>query len=111
MLQEAEVPPGVVNLVIGRGGEVGNALVTHPLVDGITFTGSTEVGLGIYAKAAPGNKKVQLEMGGKNPQVVLDDADLAQAVELSVQSAFYSTGQRCTASTLSGITRRPSRPT
>jgi aldehyde dehydrogenase (NAD+) len=67
-------------------------------VHAISFTGSVGVGRGIAARCVETHKKVQLEMGGKNPQVVLDDADLVQAVELSVQSAFYSTGQRCTAS-------------
>ena len=74
------------------------ALVQHPGIAAISFTGSVGVGRGIAAACAQNGKKVQLEMGGKNPQVVLDDADLTQAVELSVQSCFYSTGQRCTAS-------------
>jgi aldehyde dehydrogenase (NAD+) len=78
------VPAGVFNLVMGRGSVVGEALVTSPDIDAISFTGSV--------------KKIQLEMGGKNPQVVLDDADLDVAVNVSVQSAYFSTGQRCTAS-------------
>jgi aldehyde dehydrogenase (NAD+) len=81
IISRSGIPAGVFNLVMGRGSVIGNALVNHPAVQCVT-----------------NHKKVQLEMGGKNPQVVLDDADLAQAVELSVQSAFYSTGQRCTAS-------------
>ena len=75
-----------------------DALVNHPGITAISFTGSVGVGQRIAAACAGHMKKVQLEMGGKNPQVVLDDADLGVAVELCVQSAFYSTGQRCTAS-------------
>jgi aldehyde dehydrogenase (NAD+) len=97
MLQEAGVPAGVVNLVIGRGGEVGDALVTHPRVNGITFTGSTEVGLGIYEKAAPSNKKVQLEMGGKNGCVVASCKDPKDAAAQIVAAAYQASGQRCTA--------------
>jgi aldehyde dehydrogenase (NAD+) len=98
IISRAGLPPGVFNLVMGPGRVIGDALVNHPGVDAISFTGSVAVG-GRIAKACAANlKKVQLEMGGKNPQVILDDADLQQAVELSTQSAFYSTGQRCTAS-------------
>ncbi|QDL38104.1 aldehyde dehydrogenase family protein [Rhodoferax sediminis] len=98
IISRSGIPAGVFNLVMGRGSVIGNALVNHPGVHAISFTGSVEVGRGIAVQCVTNHKKVQLEMGGKNPQVVLDDADLAQAVELSVQSAFYSTGQRCTAS-------------
>jgi acyl-CoA reductase-like NAD-dependent aldehyde dehydrogenase len=97
MLQEAGVPAGVVNLIIGRGGEVGDALVTHPRVGGITFTGSTDVGLGIYEKAAPTNKKVQLEMGGKNGCVVARLGDVKNAAAQIVAAAYQTSGQRCTA--------------
>jgi acyl-CoA reductase-like NAD-dependent aldehyde dehydrogenase len=97
MLQEAGVPAGVVNLIIGRGGEVGDALVTHPRVGGITFTGSTDVGLGIYEKAAPANKKVQLEMGGKNGCVVARLGDVKNAAAQIVAAAYQTSGQRCTA--------------
>ncbi|HZA46962.1 MAG TPA: aldehyde dehydrogenase family protein [Rubrobacter sp.] len=97
MLKEAGVPAGVVNLVIGRGGEVGDALVTHPRVNGITFTGSTEVGLGIYEKAAPSNKKVQLEMGGKNGCVVAKSKAPKEAAAQIVAAAYQTSGQRCTA--------------
>ena len=82
---------------MGRGSVIGDALVRHPGVHAISFTGSVDVGRRIAEACVQGHKKVQLEMGGKNPQVVLDDADLGKAVELSVQSAFYATGQRCTA--------------
>ncbi len=98
IISRSGIPAGVFNLVMGRGSVVGDVLVNHPGIDAISFTGSQQVGGRIAQQCAVNLKKVQLEMGGKNPQVVLDDADLAQAVELSVQSAFFSTGQRCTAS-------------
>ena len=98
IISRSGIPAGVFNLVMGRGSVIGNALVNHPGVHAISFTGSVGVGRAIGIQCVTNQKKVQLEMGGKNPQVVLDDADLAQAVELSVQSAFYATGQRCTAS-------------
>ena len=92
------IPPGVFNLVMGRGSVVGEALVTSPDIDAISFTGSVTTGRSIAKKAIETMKKIQLEMGGKNPQVVLDDANLDVAVNLSIQSAYFSTGQRCTAS-------------
>ncbi|WP_225784722.1 aldehyde dehydrogenase family protein [Xenophilus sp. Marseille-Q4582] len=98
IISRSGIPAGVFNLVMGRGSVIGNALVQHAGVHAISFTGSVGVGRALALECVKGGKKVQLEMGGKNPQVVLDDANLDQAVELSVQSAFYSTGQRCTAS-------------
>ncbi|MEO8154400.1 MAG: aldehyde dehydrogenase family protein [Rhizobacter sp.] len=98
IISRSGIPPGVFNLVMGPGRIIGDALVNHPGVHAISFTGSTGVGKHIAEVCVKTHKKVQLEMGGKNPQVVLDDADLNQAVELCVQSAFYATGQRCTAS-------------
>jgi acyl-CoA reductase-like NAD-dependent aldehyde dehydrogenase len=98
IISKSGIPAGVFNLVMGSGSVVGNAMVEHEWVDAISFTGSQQVGHRIAQQCAARMKKVQLEMGGKNPQVILDDADLTQAVELSVQSAFFSTGQRCTAS-------------
>lgn len=98
IIHRAGLPAGVFNLVMGRGSVVGDAMVTHPDIDAISFTGSVEVGRNIAVQCASLGKRVQLEMGGKNPQVVLDDATLSQAVELCTQSAFFSTGQRCTAS-------------
>ena len=98
IISRSGIPPGVFNLVMGRGSVVGDALVNHTGVSALSFTGSVGVGSRIAQAAVMSFKKVQLEMGGKNPQVVLDDADLAQAVELCVQSAYFSTGQRCTAS-------------
>ena len=98
IIHRSGIPAGVFNLVMGSGRVIGDALVNHPGITAVSFTGSVGVGQRIAAACAGHMKKVQLEMGGKNPQVVLDDADLNVAVELSVQSAFYSTGQRCTAS-------------
>ena len=98
IISRSGIPAGVFNLVMGRGSVIGDPLVNHPGINAISFTGSQGVGARIAQQCAVNLKKVQLEMGGKNPQIILDDADLAQAVELSVQSAFFSTGQRCTAS-------------
>ena len=92
------IPPGVFNLAMGRGSVVGEALVSDPAVAAISFTGSVTTGRGIAAKAIARMAKIQLEMGGKNPLVILDDADLPTAVNVAVQGAYYSTGQRCTAS-------------
>ncbi len=94
----AGVPSGVFNLVMGRGSVVGEAMLNHPDVDAISFTGSVETGKRVAAACAARLAKVQLEMGGKNPMVVLDDADLPTAVGAAVNGAFFSTGQRCTAS-------------
>jgi alpha-ketoglutaric semialdehyde dehydrogenase len=100
IIARAGAPAGVFNLVMGRGSVVGEALLASPDVDAISFTGSVGTGRKIAATciAASPMKKVQLEMGGKNPFVVLDDADIKVAVEASVNGAFFSTGQRCTAS-------------
>jgi acyl-CoA reductase-like NAD-dependent aldehyde dehydrogenase len=97
LLAESGCPRGVFNLVVGSGREVGDVLVGAPEVDAISFTGSVETGRGLAARAVGSMKKIQLEMGGKNPLIVLDDADLDNAVECAIQGAFYSTGQRCTA--------------
>jgi alpha-ketoglutaric semialdehyde dehydrogenase len=98
IIARAGVPPGVFNLVMGRGSVVGETLLEHPDVAAISFTGSVATGRAIAAKCAAGMKKFQLEMGGKNPLVVLDDADLGVAVDCAANGAFFSTGQRCTAS-------------
>jgi acyl-CoA reductase-like NAD-dependent aldehyde dehydrogenase len=98
IISRAGLPAGAFNLVMGTGREVGQALIEHAGVDAVSFTGSQAVGRQVAAGCVARGAKVQLEMGGKNPQVVLDDADLAIAVELCAQSAFFSTGQRCTAS-------------
>lgn len=98
ILHEAGLPQGVVNMVIGRGRVVGQAIVDHTDVDGISFTGSVGVGAGIARGAAARQARVQLEMGGKNPLIVLDDADLDRAVAIALDGGYFSTGQRCTAS-------------
>jgi len=98
ILARAGIPAGVFNLVMGRGSVVGNTLVDHPDVAAISFTGSVSTGRALAARAIDRMAKIQLEMGGKNPLVVLDDADLAVAVNCATQGAYYSTGQRCTAS-------------
>ena len=97
ILEEAGLPAGVLNLVFGSGSQVGDPLVADPRVAAISFTGSTEVGLGIAARAGALGKRVALEMGGKNAVIVMDDADLALATEAILWSAFGTTGQRCTA--------------
>ncbi|TMH84540.1 MAG: aldehyde dehydrogenase family protein, partial [Betaproteobacteria bacterium] len=98
ILSRSHLPAGVFNLVMGRGAVVGEAIIHHLGIDGISFTGSQAVGRRIGEAAFKRGAKFQLEMGGKNPLVVLDDAQLDQAVEVAVQGSFYSTGQRCTAS-------------
>lgn len=98
ILSRSGLPRGVFNLVMGRGSVVGETIVSSPDVDAISFTGSIDVGRRIAAVCGASLRKFQLEMGGKNPLVVLDDADLDNAVFCAVQGAFYSTGQRCTAS-------------
>ena len=97
VFEEAGLPAGVLNVVTGPGGSVGNALVESPLVKGISFTGSTEIGTGIYSHGASLLKKVQCEMGGKNAVILLADADIDKALGGIIQGAFGSTGQRCTA--------------
>jgi len=98
IIAKAGIPAGVFNLVMGRGAVLGELLSSDANVDAVSFTGSQAVGKRVAERCAARLAKVQLEMGGKNPQVVLDDADLDTAVNLSLQSAFFSTGQRCTAS-------------
>src|SRR3954447_21072582 len=97
IIHECGAPPGVFNFIIGEGG-VGGAIVDHPEVDGISFTGSQGVGARVAEAAIKRQARVQLEMGGKNPLVVLDDADLDRAVTCAIDGAFFGTGQRCTAS-------------
>ena len=97
IFNEAGLPAGVLNLVLGSGSEAGDEILNHPAVKAVSFTGSTETGLKIYAQVAPRGVKVQAEMGGKNPVVVLEDCDMELAVESTAQGAFGSTGQRCTA--------------
>lgn len=96
ILQRAGLPAGVLNLVMGRGSVVGDPLVDG--VDAISFTGSVPTGRRIAARAIQRMTRLQLEMGGKNPLIILDDADLDTAVECALNGAFFQTGQRCTAS-------------
>jgi aldehyde dehydrogenase (NAD+) len=105
IIHRAGFPPGVFNLCMGRGSVVGEAILSDPRVDAVTFTGSVETGRKVAQKALATMKKFQLEMGGKNPLVVLDDADLNVAVESAVQGAYFSTGQRCTASSRLIVTK------
>lgn len=98
VLNRAGLPPGVLNLVMGPGSTVGQAILDDPDVDAVTFTGSQATGRRIAAACAARMRRCQLEMGGKNPLIVLDDADLDVAVGCAVDGAFHSTGQRCTAS-------------
>ncbi|MFT4953772.1 MAG: acyl-CoA reductase-like NAD-dependent aldehyde dehydrogenase [Brevundimonas sp.] len=97
ILHEAGLPKGVVNMIIGRG-RVGQAIVDHTGVDAVSFTGSQGVGAGVAQGAVKRQARVQLEMGGKNPLVVMDDADLDRAVQIALDGSFFATGQRCTAS-------------
>jgi aldehyde dehydrogenase (NAD+) len=98
IISRSGLPKGAFNLVMGKGSVVGSAMVNHPDIAGISFTGSVEVGRTLAATLARRLARVQLEMGGKNPLVVLDDADLTVAVNAAINGAFFSTGQRCTAS-------------
>lgn len=105
VLRRAGLPDGVLNLLLGSGSEIGPALTGSADVDGVSFTGSVATGERILAASTPQRTRVQLEMGGKNPLVVLDDADLETAVDVALQGAFGSTGQRCTASSRLVVTR------
>jgi aldehyde dehydrogenase (NAD+) len=98
-LHEAGLPPGVFNIVTGRGDTVGAEISTHPDVAKISFTGSTAVGKTILRAGAETLKRVTLELGGKSPVLILDDADLAQAVPLAIQAGFINSGQACIAGT------------
>jgi acyl-CoA reductase-like NAD-dependent aldehyde dehydrogenase len=97
IIHEAGAPPGIFNLVLGEG-DVGQAITDHPEIDAVSFTGSQSVGHKVAEGAIKRQARVQLEMGGKNPLVVLDDADLERAVTCAIDGAFFGTGQRCTAS-------------
>ena len=98
IVQRAGLPPGVLNLVMGPGSKIGSALTSSPDVDAISFTGSQAIGASVAADAVRNGARLQLEMGGKNPLIVLDDADLATAVSVAVNGAYFQAGQRCTAS-------------
>ena len=94
---EAGVPAGVVNIIPGSGAEIGNYLVEHPSVDKVAFTGSTPVGKSIMERASQTLKRVTLELGGKSPNIVFDDADIDAAVDGSLYGIFYNSGQSCEA--------------
>jgi alpha-ketoglutaric semialdehyde dehydrogenase len=98
IVQRAGLPPGVLNLVMGPGSKLGPALAASPHVDAVSFTGSQDVGPSVAAAAVAAGSRVQLEMGGKNPLIVLDDADLQTAVSIAINGAYFQAGQRCTAS-------------
>jgi alpha-ketoglutaric semialdehyde dehydrogenase len=97
IFEEAGIPKGVLNLVIGSGSEAGDEIINHRAVKAVSFTGSNQIGIRMYEQVSRRGGKVQCEMGGKNPVVVLEDADMNLAVESTAQGAFGSTGQRCTA--------------
>ncbi len=105
ILVEAGLPKGVLNLVMGSGRELGTPLLESPEIDAISFTGSVATGRQIAMQAMQARKKVQTELGGKNPLLILDDADLDIAVECAIDGAFFWTGQRCTASSRFVVTR------
>jgi alpha-ketoglutaric semialdehyde dehydrogenase len=96
-LHEAKIPKGVINYITGSGGAVGDPLVTNPAISGVSFTGSCSVGNDLYRKVSERKLRVQLEMGGKNPTIVLRDSDLNYAADVLINGAFFSTGQKCTA--------------
>jgi len=98
IISRSGLPKGAFNLIMGRGSIIGEALVNHADVAAISFTGSIQVGRSIASKCAERMAKVQLEMGGKNPLVILDDADINVALSAAINGAYFSTGQRCTAS-------------
>jgi len=98
IVQRAGLPAGALNLVMGPGSKLGPALASSPDIDAVSFTGSQDVGPSVAAAAVAAGSRVQLEMGGKNPLIVLDDADLPTAVSIAVNGAYFQAGQRCTAS-------------
>src|SRR5207237_632125 len=97
IFEEAGIPAGVLNLVLGSGSDAGDEIINHPAVKAVSFTGSNPVGIRLYESVSRRGAKCQCEMGGKNPVVVLEDADLDLAAENTAQGAFGSSGQRCTA--------------
>src|SRR5437660_9507707 len=97
IFEEAGIPPGVLNLILGSGSDAGDEIINHPAVQAVSFTGSNPVGIRLYEQVSHRGAKCQCEMGGKNPVVILEDCDMDLAVENTAQGAFGSTGQRCTA--------------
>ncbi|HEV7858858.1 MAG TPA: aldehyde dehydrogenase family protein [Pyrinomonadaceae bacterium] len=97
LFEEAGIPKGVLNLILGSGSEAGDEIIRHPAIKAVSFTGSNEIGIRMYEQVSSRGAKVQCEMGGKNPVVIMEDADMELAVESTAQGAFGSSGQRCTA--------------
>src|SRR5438876_5714931 len=97
IFDEAGVPAGVLNLILGSGSDAGDEIINHPAIKAVSFTGSNPVGIRLYEEVSRRGAKCQCEMGGKNPVVILEDADMELAVENTAQGAFGSSGQRCTA--------------
>src|ERR1700674_4127673 len=97
IFEQAGVPPGVLNLVLGSGSDAGDEIINHPAIKAVSFTGSNAVGIRMYEQVSRRGAKCQCEMGGKNPVVILEDADMELTVESTAQGAFGSSGQRCTA--------------
>src|SRR5438045_4772808 len=97
IFEEAGIPKGVLNLILGSGSDAGDEVINHPAVKAVSFTGSNQVGIRLYEQVSRRGAKCQCEMGGKNPVVIMEDADMELAVESTAQGAFGSSGQRCTA--------------
>ena len=97
LFEQAGLPPGVLNLIVGSGSDAGDEIISHPAVKAVSFTGSNSVGIRLYEQVSRRGGKCQCEMGGKNPVVILEDADMDLSVESTAQGAFGSSGQRCTA--------------
>ncbi len=97
IFEEAGIPSGVLNLILGSGSDAGDEIINHPAIKAVSFTGSNPVGIRLYEKVSRRGAKCQCEMGGKNPVVIMEDADMDLAVESTAQGAFGSSGQRCTA--------------
>ncbi len=97
LFEEAGIPPGVLNLILGSGSDAGDEIINHPAIKAVSFTGSNPVGIRLYEQVSRRGAKCQCEMGGKNPVVILEDADMDLTVESTAQGAFGSSGQRCTA--------------
>ncbi|HEV8589673.1 MAG TPA: aldehyde dehydrogenase family protein, partial [Pyrinomonadaceae bacterium] len=106
IFEEAGIPPGVLNLVLGSGSDAGDEIINHPAVKAVSFTGSNPVGIRLYEQVSRRGAKCQCEMGGKNPVVILEDCDMDLAVENTAQGAFGSSGQRCTATSRAVVVNR-----
>src|SRR5216684_5806368 len=106
LFEEAGIPPGVLNLILGSGSDAGDEIINHPAVKAVSFTGSNAVGIRLYEQVSRRGGKCQCEMGGKNPVVILEDADMDLTVESTAQGAFGSSGQRCTATSRAVVVDR-----